>query len=61
MRVAAKDLHPTVTVAPDTVRPIRLRTGALTYMFNTAEAIDLATQLADAVGEVNKTGAQRHE
>lgn len=54
MRLSARDLHPTIVVAPDTVRPIRLRTGALTFMFTAAEAINLATQLADAVTELNE-------
>lgn len=49
MRLAARDLNPTVTVAPETGRPIRLRTGAMTYMMTAAEAIELATELADAV------------
>jgi len=53
MRIAARNLDPTVVVAPGTERPIRLRTGALTYMFTTAEAVELATKLADAVGEIN--------
>ncbi len=51
MRVAARNLDPTVVVAPGTERPIRLRTGALTYMFTEHEAVDLATKLADAVDE----------
>ncbi len=53
MRLSARNLEPSVVVSPGTERPIRLRTGALTYMFTTAEAVDLATKLADAVGEIN--------
>ncbi|WP_374158771.1 hypothetical protein ACEWX3_04625 [Mycobacterium sp. G7A2] len=49
MRLAARDLEPTVTIAPETGRPVRIRTGALTYMMTAAEAIELATELADAV------------
>ncbi|GCA97171.1 hypothetical protein [Mycolicibacterium sp. NCC-Tsukiji] len=62
MRIAARDLKPTVVVAPDTERPIRLRTGAITFQFTEAEAIGLATQLADAVDQnrINQQGAQ-HE
>ncbi|UHJ55712.1 hypothetical protein LT337_00845 [Mycolicibacterium fortuitum] len=37
---------------PETARPIRMRTGALTYMFTEAEAIDLADKLVDAVDEI---------
>ena len=53
MRIAARNLEPSVVISPDSDRPIRLRTGALTYMFTKAEAVDLATKLADAVGEIN--------
>ena len=60
MRVAARNFDPSVVVAPGSERPIRLRTGALTYMFTEAEAVDLATKLADAVQESRKTGAH-HE
>jgi len=51
MRLAAKNIDPSVVVAAGTERPIRLRTGALTYMLTDDEAIDLATKLADAVDE----------
>lgn len=60
MRIAARNLEPSVVISPDSDRPIRLRTGALTYMFTEHEAVDLATKLADAVQESRKTGAQ-HE
>lgn len=60
MRVAARNFDPSVVVAPGSERPIRLRTGALTYMFTEHEAVDLATKLADAVQESRKAGAQ-HE
>ncbi|UJL28853.1 hypothetical protein HZU38_29395 [Mycolicibacterium vanbaalenii] len=52
MRLAARDLDPSVTVSPETGRPIRMRTGALTYMMTPAEAIALATDLADAVSRL---------
>lgn len=60
MRLSARDLDPTVVLAPDSQRPVRLRTGALTYMFTTAEAIDLATELADAVTQL-KEQEHNHE
>ncbi len=60
MRLAAKNIDPSVVVAAGTERPIRLRTGALTYMFTEHEAVDLATKLADAVQESRKTG-EHHE
>lgn len=55
MRLAARNLEPTVVVAPGTERPIRLRTGAITYMLTDDEAIDLATKLADAVEESRRS------
>ena len=61
MRVAARNLDPTVVVAPGTERPIRLRTGALTYMFTPAEALDLANQLADAINTTNHSKEEHHE
>ncbi len=55
MRLTARETAPFVNAMPDSVRPIRLRAGGLTFAMDTAEAIDLATQLADAVDEL-KTG-----
>ncbi|MFV8233690.1 hypothetical protein [Mycolicibacterium fortuitum] len=52
MRIAAKEVEPKIVVMPDTARPIRMRTGALTYMFTEAEAIELANNLVDAVDEI---------
>jgi hypothetical protein len=49
MRLTARETAPFVNMVPDSVRPIRLRAGGLTFAMETAEAIDLATQLADAV------------
>lgn len=54
MRIAARDVEPVVATAPGSSRPIRLRTGALTYMFTTDEAIALATQLADAIQTIRE-------
>lgn len=53
MRLAAQNFNPQVSARPDSTQPIRLRTGAMTYSMTTAEAIDLASKLADAVDEVN--------
>ena len=52
MRIAARNVEPKIVVMPDTARPVRMRTGALTYMFTEAEAIELADKLVDAVDEI---------
>lgn len=49
MRLAAKDLAASVVAAPGTARPVRLRIGGLSYCLEPAEAIDLATRIADVV------------
>lgn len=54
MRLSAREVSPMVVVMHDSVRPIRMRTGGLTFTMDTAEAIDLATQLADAVTRINE-------
>ncbi len=38
----------------ESIRPIRLRTGGLTFAMDAAEALDLANQLADAVTRINE-------
>ncbi|WP_156432465.1 hypothetical protein [Mycobacterium sp. M26] len=43
-----------VIVTHESVRPIRMRTGGLTFSMDTAEALDLANQLADAVTRINE-------
>ncbi|WP_418601576.1 hypothetical protein [Mycolicibacterium sp. SCSIO 43805] len=53
MRLSGRDIQPDVKVSPDTVRPIRLRAAGLVFGMNTAEAMHLATQLADAVDEIH--------
>lgn len=53
MRLTARETAPCVGVMHDSVRPIRLRAGGLTFAMDTAEALDLATQLADAVAKIN--------
>lgn len=54
MRLSARDVHPMVVVLHDSGRPIRMRTGGLTFAMDTAEALNLATQLADAVTRINE-------
>lgn len=53
MRLTARETAPCVNVMHDSVRPIRMRSGGLTFAMDAAEAIELATQLADAVAEIN--------
>ena len=52
MRLSARDISFKVAAIPSSVRPIRVRGGGLTYMLTSEEAVDLATQLADAVSEI---------
>lgn len=59
MRLAAKDLAASVVAAPGTARPVRLRIGGLAFGMEPAEAIDLASRIADVVTELkNQTGEQ---
>lgn len=57
MRLSAREVAPSVAVMPDSVRPIRLRAGGLTFTMDVAEALGLATQLADAIAEVQSPQA----
>lgn len=52
MRLSGRHVNPEVVVMRDTARPIRLRAAGLAYMFTADEAVELATQLADAVDEI---------
>ena len=61
MRIAAREVEPKIVVMPDTARPIRLRTGALTYMCTEAEAIELADKLVDAVDEITQCREQENQ
>lgn len=54
MRLSSRDVNPTVVVLHESGRPIRLRTGGITFAMDTGEALDLATQLADAVTRINE-------
>lgn len=54
MRRNAQNLDPLVAGAPGTVRPIRMRLGGLVYSMEPEEAIELATQLADAVQRIKE-------
>jgi hypothetical protein len=54
MRIAARNTPATVSIAPDTAHPIRVRTSVATFGMEADEAIALATQLADAVQELRE-------
>ena len=54
MRLSAREVNPSVVVLYESGRPIRMRTGGLTFAMDTAEALDLANQLADAVTRINQ-------
>jgi hypothetical protein len=58
MRLSGRDIQPDVKVSPGTVRPIRLRTAGFVFAMGPAEALHLATQLADAVAEVGEVVAE---
>lgn len=50
MRLRSRESTPTVAVATtDSMRPIRIVCGGLTFCLTAAEAITLATDIADAV------------
>jgi hypothetical protein len=58
MRLRAREIKATVAVVlHDTVRPVRVQTGGLTFCMDMP---DLANQLADAVTEL-KTNPQPRE
>ncbi|WP_157680357.1 hypothetical protein [Mycobacterium dioxanotrophicus] len=57
MRIAA-NLAARVGTRPDAVRPIRLHLGGLTFGMDTDEAVELATQLADAVTTIRQETQQ---
>lgn len=55
MRLSGREVQPEIKVSPGTVRPIRLRTAGFVFTMGPVEAMDLATQLADAVAEVRSS------
>lgn len=58
MRLRSPESRPTVAVAEgDSIRPVRIRTGGLTFCMTTTEAIHLANELADAITEINRRAA----
>ncbi len=54
MRLSARDLKYGIGVMPESSRPIRLPTGGLTFCMDATEALELASQLADAVEEAKE-------
>lgn len=58
MRLRSAESTPTVTVSDrDSVRPVRIRAGGLTFCMDKYEAIDLANHLADAIDQLNRKAA----
>ncbi len=55
MRLNAKNVQYDVSVLHESERPIRLNTGTIYFSLTAAEAIDIATQLADAVEQSRTT------
>jgi hypothetical protein len=54
MRIGARNTPFTVTTAPDSAHPIRMRTSIAVFMLDLEdEAVSLATELADAATELN--------
>lgn len=57
MRLSGRDVQPDVKVSPDSVRPIRLRVAGFVFTMDTAEALHLANQLAEAIAEMKPAKA----
>ncbi|VBA62104.1 hypothetical protein LAUMK41_05491 [Mycobacterium attenuatum] len=55
MRLSARNFDAKVGVVHQSWRPIRLRIIGLTFGLTSAEALQLATDLADAVSDTNST------
>lgn len=55
MRLSARNCDVKVDVMPESSRPVRLRVVGLTFGLTSAEALQLATDLADAVSATNPT------
>jgi len=58
MRLVGKELTLHVKAVPNPLNPIRIRGGGLTFCLTEAEAIDLASKLADVVDEIHHEGTQ---
>lgn len=54
MRVSAKNTPATVTAAPGTAHPIRLRTSIAVFQLDLDEAVSLATELINAVEQLRR-------
>lgn len=52
MRLMTPETNARVVAAPNTVRPVRLRIGALQIGMTRAEAVDLACQLVATVDDL---------
>lgn len=61
MRISAKNTGYNVLVLPGSGRPIRLRIGGLSYCLDVAEAVKLATAIADAVTETQTFERTHHD
>lgn len=59
MRLNARNVTHEVVAIPGTERPIRLRIGGLAYALYPAEAVAVATDLADAITQLRNEGEQR--
>jgi len=53
MRLSGKDVIMKVNVVRHIPMPIQIRGGGMSFMMTADEAIELASQLADAVDELN--------
>lgn len=53
MRLSSRDLRYDLSLLPESSRPVSLRIGGMSYRMDAAEAIELATGIADAVAQLN--------
>lgn len=53
MRLSARNIDAKVVVMPESSCPVRLRVLGLTFGLTSSEALQLATDLADAVSATN--------
>ncbi|BBX72280.1 hypothetical protein H7H78_11705 [Mycobacterium shinjukuense] len=59
MRLSARNFDAKVDVTPESSRPVRLRIIGLTFGLTPPEALQLATDLADAVNQLNVENERR--